>query len=100
MKIFRLVLLLAVLVGGLVIGSLNSQPIQVSLAFWMLKTTSGVAIIASLLLGALVGGGMVMAGLVVPMYAKLRRANKVVAAANAAAAPAETTQSPSPFDGR
>jgi uncharacterized integral membrane protein len=55
-KIVRLLLLLAVLVGGLVIGSLNSQPIDISLAFWVLQTTSGVAIIASLLLGALVGG--------------------------------------------
>ncbi len=99
MKIVRLVILLAVLIGGLVIGSLNSQPIEISLAFWVLKTTSGIAIIASLLLGALVGGGMVMAGLVVPMYAKLRRANK--AAAATAVEPAATAlQTPSPFDGR
>ncbi len=98
MKIVRLLILLAVLVGGLVIGSLNSQPIEISLAFWMLKTTSGIAIIASLLIGALVGGGMVLAGLVVPMYAKLRRANK--AALAAAPEPASSVQSPSPFDGR
>ncbi|MEN5208227.1 hypothetical protein ABE493_08915 [Stenotrophomonas terrae] len=99
MKIVRLVILLAVLIGGLVIGSLNSQAIEISLAFWVLKTTSGIAIIASLLLGALVGGGMVMAGLVVPMYAKLRRANK--AAATAAPEPATpAAQAPSPFDGR
>jgi len=46
-----------------------------------------------------VGGGMVMAGLVVPMYAKLRRANK--AAATAAPEPATpAAQAPSPFDGR
>lgn len=95
MKAVRLLILLAVLVGSLVIGSLNSQPIEVSLAFWALKTTSGIAIIVSLLLGALVGGGMVVAGLVVPLYARLRRANKVVVAA-----PVETPTSPSPFDGR
>ncbi|MGB3392005.1 MAG: lipopolysaccharide assembly protein LapA domain-containing protein [Stenotrophomonas sp.] len=94
MKAVRLLLLLAVLVGGLVIGSLNSQPVQVSLAFWSLETTSGIAIIASLLLGALLGGGMVVAGLVVPLYARLRRANKAVAV------PAQETQVPSPFDGR
>ncbi|MGE8233403.1 MAG: lipopolysaccharide assembly protein LapA domain-containing protein [Stenotrophomonas sp.] len=99
MKIVRLVILLAVLIGGLVIGSLNSQPIEISLAFWVLKTTSGIAIIASLLLGALVGGGMVMAGLVVPMYAKLRRANKA-AAATAVEPAAPAVQTPSPFDGR
>jgi putative membrane protein len=98
MKIVRLLILLAVLVGGLVIGSLNSQPIEVSLAFWVLKTTSGIAIIASLLLGALIGGGMVMAGLVIPMYTKLRRANK--AASVVAAEPAASKQPSSPFDWR
>ena len=99
MKTVRLVILLAVLIGGLVIGSLNSQPIEISLAFWVLKTTSGIAIIASLLLGALVGGGMVMAALVVPMYAKLRRANKAAAATSSEPA-APAAQTPSPFDGR
>ena len=55
MKAVRLLILLAVLVGGLVIGSLNSQPVDIRLAFWALHTTSGLAIIVSLLLGALVG---------------------------------------------
>ncbi|WP_433851744.1 lipopolysaccharide assembly protein LapA domain-containing protein [Stenotrophomonas nitritireducens] len=95
MKAVRLLILLAVLVGGLVIGSLNSQPVDISLAFWALKTTSGIAIIVSLLLGALVGGGLVVAGMVIPLYAKLRRASKA-AAPGAAPAP----QAPSPFDGR
>lgn len=98
MKLVRLLMLLAVLIGGLVIGSLNSQPIEISLAFWVLKTTSGIAIIACLLLGALVGGGMVMAGLVIPLYTKLRRANKAVSVG--VAEPATVVQSPSPFDGR
>ena len=93
MKAVRLLLLLAVLVGGLVIGSLNSQPVEVSLVFWTQKTTSGIAIIASLLLGALVGGGLVVAGVVIPLYARLRRAGKV------AVTPAPVPQVPSPFDG-
>ena len=94
MKAVRLLLLLAVLVCGLVIGAQNSQPVEVSLAFWALKTTSGIAIIASLLLGALVGGGLVVAGVVIPLYARLRRATK----ANIEPVPAP--QAPSPFDGR
>lgn len=98
MKVVRLLMLLAVLVGGLVIGSLNSQPIEISLAFWVLKTTSGIAIITSLLLGALVGGGMVLVGLAVPLYARLRRANKALS--SAVAEPASSEQPPSPFDGR
>ncbi|WP_305804009.1 hypothetical protein [Stenotrophomonas sp. YIM B06876] len=99
MKVVRLLILLAVLVGGLIIGSLNSQPLDISLAFWVLKTTSGVAIIVSLLLGALLGGALVAAGVVIPLYAKLRRASK--AALVASRAPAnQVPPSPSPFDGR
>lgn len=97
MKAVRLLILLAVLVGGLVIGSLNSQPVQISLAFWALNTTSGIAIIASLVLGALAGGGLVFAGMVVPLYARLRRAGRVPPAA---AVPAAQPQPPSPFDER
>ncbi|MCL7714032.1 lipopolysaccharide assembly protein LapA domain-containing protein [Stenotrophomonas mori] len=96
MKAVRLLFLLAVLVAGLVIGSLNSQPVDVSLAFWVLRTTSGVAIIVSLLAGALLGGALVVAGVVIPLYAKLRRANKAAAAGLEPPAP----PSPSPFDGR
>ncbi len=98
MKAVRLLLLLAVLVCGLVIGAQNSQQISVSLAFWALETTSGLAIIAALLLGALAGGGLVIVGVVIPLYARLRRASKAAATAEAPSAPAP--QAPSPFDGR
>ena len=47
----------------------------------------GLAIIVSLLLGALVGGGLVLAGVVIPLYSRLRRANKAAAAPAAAPAP-------------
>ena len=98
MNVIRLLLLLAVLIGGLIIGAANSQAITLSLVFWELQTTSGMAIICSLLLGALVGGGFVLASVVIPLYSKLRRAQK-------APAPVElgATQVPpasSPFDGR
>ncbi len=98
MKVVRLLILLAVLVAGLIIGSLNSQPIEISLAFWLLKTTSGIAIIVSLLLGALLGGALVVAGVVIPLYARLRRANKVASVVSGE--PAGQASPPSPFDGR
>lgn len=99
MKIIRLLILLAVLVAGLVVGSLNSQRVDISLAFWVLQTTSGIAIIVSLLLGALLGGALVTAGVVIPLYAKLRRANKA-ALATSAESGSQVPVSPSPFDGR
>ena len=43
MNIVRLLILLAVLVVGLIIGALNSQPIIISLGFTQINSTTGVA---------------------------------------------------------
>ncbi len=52
MKVFRILLMLAFLLVGLVIGALNSQPILIDFAFSSIATTSGIAIIVSLLAGS------------------------------------------------
>jgi putative membrane protein len=98
MKIVRLLFLLAVLVGGLVVGAANSQVITLSLVLWQIETTSGIAIISSLLLGAIVGGGLVAAAVVIPLYSKLRRAQKLAQPSTVEAASAPVASSP--FDGR
>ncbi|HEY0334676.1 MAG TPA: hypothetical protein VGC74_13340 [Stenotrophomonas sp.] len=98
MKVFRLLLMLAFLLVGLVIGALNSQPILIDLAFTSIATTSGVAIIVSLLAGVLIGGAIVLAAMVLPLYSKLRQANKQ-AAATARAEPRSTVVEPRPIDG-
>lgn len=96
MKVVRLLILLAVLVAGLIIGALNSDPIVISLGFTQINSTTGLAIIIALLSGAIIGGGIVLASLVIPLYAKLRKAQK--AAPSVVAAPAASP--PSTFDGR
>jgi uncharacterized membrane protein YciS (DUF1049 family) len=99
MKIARLLILLVFLLAGLVIGSLNSQQIVINFGFTGIATTSGIAIIVALFAGVLIGASLLLATLVIPLYAKLRRANKAAVAANTpAAAPGSTyTQ---PVDGR
>jgi lipopolysaccharide assembly protein A len=99
MKIARLLILLLFLLAGLVIGSLNSQQIVINFGFTGINTTSGIAIIVALFAGVVIGAALVLATLVIPLYAKLRRANKAAIAASApAAAPVPTyTQ---PVDGR
>ncbi len=84
MNMFRLVVALVFLAYGLVIGVLNTQPITLKLLFTEFQTSSGVGIMLSLLLGVVIGALIVLATLVWPLYAKLRRANK---AAMAPAAP-------------
>jgi uncharacterized integral membrane protein len=80
MNIFRLIIALVFLGIGLVIGVLNTQPITLKLLLVDIQTSSGVAIILSLLAGVLIGGLIVLTTLVWPLYSKLRRANKQAAA--------------------
>lgn len=96
MNVVRLLILLAVLVAGLIIGALNSDKMVLSLGFTQITTTTGLAIIVALLTGALIGGGIVLASLVIPLYAKLRKAQK--ASPSVVVAPASTPSST--FDGR
>ena len=79
MNIFRLIIALIFLGIGLLVGVLNTQPITLKLLFTDIQTSSGVAIILSLLAGVIIGGLIVLATLVWPLYAKLRKANKQAA---------------------
>ncbi len=76
MNMFRLVVALLFLAYGLIIGVLNTQPITLKLLFTEFQTSSGVGIMLSLLLGVVVGGLIVLATLVWPLYAKLRKATR------------------------
>jgi len=86
MNVFRLVVALVFLGFGLLIGVLNIQPITLTLLFTQIETSSGVAIILSLLAGVLIGGFIVLAAVAWPLYNKLRRAGKSGAAAPSSAA--------------
>lgn len=97
MNVVRLLVLLAVLVAGLIIGALNSDKMVLSLGFTQIITTTGLAIIIALLSGAIIGGGLVLASVVIPLYAKLRKAQK--ATPTVVVAPASPVSS-STFDGR
>ncbi len=81
MSTVRLVVALIFLAAGLVIGVLNTQPIVLKLLFTEIPTSSGVAIILSLLSGVLIGGLIVMATMVLPLYARLRKASRLQTAA-------------------
>jgi putative membrane protein len=88
MNTFRLVVALLFLAYGLIIGVLNTQPITLKLVFSEFQTSSGVGIMLSLLLGVLIGGLIVVATVVWPLYAKLRKASRAAAAPASAASDA------------
>jgi uncharacterized membrane protein len=80
MAIVRLLVLVAFLAAGLVVGSLNPQRIVLDFGIAGIATTSGIAIMVSLLAGVLLGGGIVVATSVLPLRARLRRATRASAA--------------------
>lgn len=91
MNILRLLVLLAFLAIGLVVGSLNSQRLLLDFGVAEVVTTSGIAIVVALLAGVLLGGGLVVATNVLPLQARLRR----LARAPLGAGPqGEATQTP------
>lgn len=94
MNILRLLIALAFLAIGLVIGILNTQPITLNLLFTQISTGSGAAIIVSLLAGVCIGALIVLATVAWPLYARLRKAGKVPVAA----APASARTNDAPAD--
>ena len=100
MRVFRLLVMLAFLLVGLIIGAVNSQDVTLDFLFSSVHTTSGIAIIVALLVGVLIGAGMVLVSMVIPLYSKLRQANKAAAVSRADAGPvAPVAVEPRPLDG-
>ncbi|KGE52181.1 LapA family protein [Xanthomonas axonopodis pv. vasculorum] len=100
MKVLRLLVMLAFLLVGLIIGAVNSQDVTLDFLFSSVHTSSGVAIIVALLVGVLIGAGMVLVSVVIPLYSKLRQANKAVAVSRAdARLVTPATVEPRPIDG-
>ena len=82
MNVFRLVVALVFLALGLVVGLQNSTPqITLKLISFTWVTTPGNAIILSLLTGVVIGGLIVLATIVWPLYSKLRKAGKQASSA-------------------
>ena len=97
MDILRLLLLVAFLAAGLVVGSLNRQRIVLDFGLAEVVTTTGIAVMVALLAGVLLGGGLVLATSVLPLRTRLGRAQR--AAASAAAKPADPEPPRPPYQG-
>ena len=73
MRLIRILIALACLVAGIVVGALNPQPVTIDFGFTHGSATLGVAILLSLLVGVLAGGFAVLASVVLPLRQRLRR---------------------------
>ena len=85
MRLIRLLLALAFVALGAVLGALNRTPVALDFAALTVTIPVGVALLCALLIGLVVGGIAVTAGVVIPLRRRLARSER-------AAPPATTTQ--------
>ena len=81
MRLVRLIAAFACIVLGAIVGALNTQRVVLDLGFAAVRTSLGLGILLSLLLGVLVGGTILAIGVVAPMRRRLRRAEASARAA-------------------
>lgn len=74
MRLIRLLVALSCLAVGIAVGALNPQTISLDLGVAVLRTTLGVAILVSLLIGVVMAGLVLTASVVLPLRQRLRRA--------------------------
>ncbi len=74
MRLIRLLVAIACILLGGVIGALNTQPVLLDLGIASVRTSLGLSILVALLLGVVVGGTIVAVGVVAPLRRRLRRA--------------------------
>ena len=69
----RMLVALACLAAGVIVGALNPQPAVLDLGFTRATTSLGVIALVALLIGVIVGGLALAASVVLPLRQKLRR---------------------------
>ncbi len=74
MRLIRILIALACLATGVVVGALNPQAVDIDFGAFHVPTTLGVAVLISLLAGVIVGGVALVVGVVLPLRQRLRRA--------------------------
>jgi uncharacterized integral membrane protein len=73
MHVIRLLIALACIALGAIVGALNRQAAVVDLGGAQISTTLGVALLVALLLGVLLGGAAIAASVVWPLRRRLAR---------------------------
>lgn len=76
MRLLRLLIAIACLTAGAIVGALNRTPVVIDLGFTRLASNLGVSLLCALLLGVLVGGLAISASVVLPLRRRLARAER------------------------
>ena len=72
-----LLLALAMMALGVVFSAINPDRVTLDLYWFTVNPPAGVLVLASVLLGVLLGGGFLYAGVIVPLRMRLRAQRRV-----------------------
>jgi uncharacterized membrane protein YciS (DUF1049 family) len=79
-RLIRVLVALACLAAGVVVGALNPQSAVLDFGFTQVGSSLGVIVLVSLLVGVVAGGLALAASVVLPLRNRLRRAERADAA--------------------
>lgn len=74
MRLIRLIVAIACILLGAIVGALNTQPVLLDFGIASVSASLGLSVLVALLLGVLVGGTILAIGVVAPLRRRLRRA--------------------------
>lgn len=74
MRLIRLIVAIACILLGAIVGALNTQPVLLDFGIASVSASLGLSVLVALLLGVLVGGTILAIGVVAPLRGRLRRA--------------------------
>jgi uncharacterized integral membrane protein len=80
MRLIRLIAAIACILLGGVVGALNTQPVALDFGMTTIRASLGLAVLVSLLVGVLAGGGILAIAVVAPLRRRLRRAENAIRA--------------------
>ena len=74
MRLIRLIVAIACILLGAIVGALNTQPVLLDFGIASVRASLGLSVLVALLLGVVIGGTILAIGVVAPLRRRLRRA--------------------------
>ena len=78
MRLIRLIVAIACVLLGAIVGALNTQSVVLDFGIASIRASLGLSVLVALLLGVVVGGTILAVGVVAPMRRRLRRAEQAL----------------------
>lgn len=73
MRLIRFVVAFVCLLAGAALGALNRDPLSIDLGIVVVATTTGIALLTTLLIGVLAAGLVISASVVLPLKRRITR---------------------------